>query len=465
MQEENSEIKIGFLDQLRRNKYWFIVSALFFLSAATIYVIYTPPKYKLTSKILLNDEQSTNDVIEDITSKYIVQKTINQLPLKVSYYHNDVPIPEDSLPVKFIVIKNNSVNSSGKFTVSVLDTQQYEIEQNDTISDFYFNKPVNYSSAKFIGVKGPFFSTKAKPFTLKLTPPDQLLEEYYDNLDAKFVGNDHKAIELSLTTTSLNNGKAFLDKLVKVYSGYQKIASATKKNVPANHRKYFEKVSQDLTALKLKAKKFKDEQVTFAEAKQALIKPSEDEKKAELNALNAIQRSAESSVNQSVLIPVNYHLTDSELEKLIARFNKLKLDKQRAFQGSQINTVAIGDINKQFGIVKQAILQRIMDNKNAINNTQSPAKKMEGISAAYSDSLSKINALIKSKQLTYDRLLQNNYKGGKTATENTKQMIVEKPVQDVVTYPKTAYVYLLALLIGLVLPLIAPYFKFRLTRE
>ena len=51
--------------------------------------------------------------------------------------------------------------------------------------DLPFDQPVKYYSfAKFTVVKGPAFKDKIKPVTVIFNQPDQLLEEYYNNLSA-----------------------------------------------------------------------------------------------------------------------------------------------------------------------------------------------------------------------------------------------------------------------------------------
>src|SRR5260221_6766505 len=175
MLERNEPEKSGVINQYLQNKYWFIGSAVFFICLASVYLIFTPNKYKVTTSIVLNNKQFPEDAIEDIKSKYIIEKTINQLPPIVSYYHKGflkkVEVNQDSLPVKFLLLKNNTSNSSTQFTVKALNDQQYEIEQNDTLTDFFFNRFVNFESMKFIGVKGPSFKKENQPILIKFHSP------------------------------------------------------------------------------------------------------------------------------------------------------------------------------------------------------------------------------------------------------------------------------------------------------
>jgi LPS O-antigen subunit length determinant protein (WzzB/FepE family) len=125
MLEKNEPEKSGVIKQYLQNKYWFIGSALFFLCVASVYLIFTPNTYKVKTSIVLNNKQFPEGAIEDIKSKYIIQKTINQLPPMVNYYHKrflkKIEINEDSLPFKFLLLKNNASNSSTQFTIKAFN--------------------------------------------------------------------------------------------------------------------------------------------------------------------------------------------------------------------------------------------------------------------------------------------------------------------------------------------------------
>jgi len=210
------------INKYLRNRYWFAGSVLFFLLAASAYLLFSPSSYKITARAVLNGKQYPEEAIEDIRSKLFIRKAIDQLPM-VRYYHSDLfkqtEINKDSLPFKLVFSKYRAVDSSAQAVITILNDRQYEINENNVLMDVTFDKAVNcYSFAKFTVVKGPAFSVKTKPVTLVFNQPDQLLEEYYNNLDVNFAGNDHKTIVLSLATPSLRNGKDFLNKLVEVYN-------------------------------------------------------------------------------------------------------------------------------------------------------------------------------------------------------------------------------------------------------
>ncbi len=350
MLKRNAQGQFSIINRIMSNKYWFVGSALSFLMAASVYLIFAPATYKITTRVVLNNNQSPEEVINNIKSKVLVQKVINQLPLLISYYYKgrskETEIPQDSLPIKFIFSKKPADDSSAKIKVTVVDNRQYKILEDKTYMPFFFNQRVDfYSFAKFKVIKGPAFNTHIKPVILKINNANELLEEYYGNLDAEFVDDNHKIIELSLITSSLKKGKNFLDKLVEVYNISYNIANVPGK-IRINRSGNIQEISDELTILKAKAEMFKD----------------------------------------------------------------------------QKTSANVGVTN---------------------------------------DSLSKINSLIKYKQLEYSNLLKKKIEPIGTVTTTPIETLIEKSDGDVITYPKSGYVYLFALLIGLALPLAIPYFKLR----
>jgi len=359
MLKRNYDGQLNIINRYIDNKYWFICSALFFLTAASVYLIFAPT-YKVTTRIVVNSNQNPEGVIENIKSKVLLQKVIDQLPLQVSYYYKEhskeAEIPRDSLPIKFVFFKKPADDSSAEIKVTIVDNRQYKILEDKTYMPFFFNQYVDfYSFAKFKVIKGPAFNTHIKSVILRINNANELLEDYYKNLDAKFVGDDHNVIELSLTTNSLKKGKSFLDKLVEVYNMPYNISKVPYNisKVPRitgneSHNKPMREISDELTILKAKAEMYNNQQATF------------------------------------------------------------------------------------------------------------PGLK---------DSISKINNLIKSKQLEYNNLLRNKVEKTKAVATEPAATVIEKSGEYVITYPKTWYVYLFALLAGLTLPLVIPYFKLRVNLD
>ena len=255
----------GNLDLIKmhlRNKLWFISSVLFFLLTATVYLIFTPNRYKVQTKILVNNNSLTAEsVADDINSKNLVQQTIDNLPFQVSYYQSGTfkrtELYGDSLPIRFIFPKTTSVDSTAEVKVNLLSNQVFEIERNKTRMDFYFDKPVNYSFAAFKGVKGPSFSTNRDPIFLKFNDPDELLEYYYANLTIKPV--DSKYLQLSIVTSIPQKGIDFLNKLVEFYNKENTIKTSVNTLAGVNISDRMQMLKARLTALKFEVKKFKDQ--------------------------------------------------------------------------------------------------------------------------------------------------------------------------------------------------------------
>jgi hypothetical protein len=463
MSERNTHWRDSITGLYLDNKYWFIGSTIFFLLAASVYLIFTPVTYKVTTRIVLKTNEDPEEIIKSVKSMVLLQKVINQLPLQVVYYQQkaaeETEIPGNSLPVKVVFYNNPIVSSSAELKIYIVNTLEYKILKDRVFMYFLFDEPVNYYSfAKFKIVKGPGFNTNINPSVVRIYSPDHLLQEYRKNLDAKFIGGNN--IELSLTANSLKQGRNFLDKLVEVYNTSNNIENAQNMQGKMNPES-IQKVRGELALLKSKSANFKTQKVVLLNNKEpsAGNKTLKEKNKKFLNVLNAIEPYAKNNTNQFVLIPYGDEVVDRELQKLISQFNSAQLEKQHELQEPQVDNLKVGVLNTRLLTIKQSIIERIETNKNEISGVQQ--SPLNTTLAAINDSIIKLKDLISSKQQAYDDLVNIKVNKVEAVSAKPKETIIEKSSEHVITYPKIGYVYLFALLIGMILPLIIPYFKLR----
>jgi len=468
MTERNSHEDLSITDMHSRNRYWFIVLPVLFLGITLIYLAFTPGKYNVSSKIAFTNNSLTIDAIK---SKDLVQKTLNQLPFQVSYYHKGFfkrsEVYGDFLPLKLTFSKTNAVDSATEVTAKVMDGQSYEINYKDTITTFAFNEAVSYPFAKFTGVKGDPFPDDADPLIVRFNDPNKLLEEYYGNLAVKPLNGDDKSAEISILASTPEKGVDFLNKLIAISNAHTSNTSAPAPiAVAATDNKIgLQKIGNNIAALKARVKFFQSKEIELSakelhrsSVQTTVKKPST----LQLKVLDAIQPYAKSSVNQFVQIPDSYQVEDKGLEKLIGQFNKTEMDKQRTLQDSQANRNKIIDLNKQIASLKISILQKIDDNRSGAKVPKAlPATTSTLTSSKFHDSITNINAQLASQQKAYDALL-NSRPVNNTAPVISKNRItvIEKPGDNISDYPNTALVYLFAVLAGLIIPLSFPYFKY-----
>lgn len=463
MTENNSHKGLSFIDLHSRNKYWFIVLPILCLFAAFCYVILTPARYKVSSKIVLTDPGLSTG---DIGSKALVQQTLGQLPFQVNYYHRGflkkTELSGDSLPIKFTLERLASIDTTMEVTAKILDDQLYQIRQHDTIIDFFFNKPVSeYSFAKFKGIKGPAFNKDAEPVIVRFNDPDELLEEYYNNFSVKIMDDDRTAV-LSIVASSPEKGVDFLNKLIALSDRAGEIAPRYA-NINAKPDSSLNKIRSAIVALRAKAGQLKTRE-SLLEHRAAVTaeRPADKQPaKLQLQVLDAIWPYAGKPVSQFVQIPDSYHVENNELAKLIGQFNKTELDKQRDLQDSQANHAKIMAFNKQIVFLKASILQEINVYKNKINVRPAlPANEAVSINhRLVRDSIYAINAQLHAKQIAYESLLKTVRSNHLQTAAKSRLTIIEKPGGNIIEYPRTGLIYLLALLTGLMVPLSFPYLK------
>lgn len=463
------------------NRYWFMASAFIFLLSAFIYLATATDKYKVTGKVTITDNSPAGSVADNIKSRTVVQKVIDQLPLQVSYFHKSTSgnseIFGDSLPVKIVFNKVNAVDSSAELSLKILDNQQFELRQNDTITQYYFDKPVKYPFATFKGVKGPAFATSAGPITLKFKESDELVEEYYNSLSANTSGD--KDVGLSIITTNPQKGIAFLNKLIDVYNA-SSVNHTTAANIPDIHIVKDDKqaaiqIKDRIYALRSEVveleKQKKQAAIVSNKLKANSSKLSKTERDLQLKTLDVIQPYVRNSVNQFVQIPYGSEIDNKELSGLVSKFNQVELDKQQDLRDSQANKARIIDFNKQIANLKINISEKITDVKDQIKGIpKKPASSGTSVAQVTSlpDSITKKNVQLKAAMGEYAALSQNKtvqpqsaaISSGVVSTDKPKLTIVEKPGEQIISYPQPWLVYLLALLAALIVPVALSFLKY-----
>ncbi|MBN1185883.1 MAG: polysaccharide biosynthesis tyrosine autokinase [Bacteroidales bacterium] len=245
------------------NWYYFVMGLAIAIVAAYFYNKYTIPVYRVTTKILIEEENnakipgvdntmlegfrlgSGNRNIENqitiLSSRTLLRKTLSELPFdidcykkglfkKVSYYPLDpirlVPGEEGILPydIEFIF----QYYEGNVFNLSTNPRSEIKL---DTFMSF--GQIVSTSRGSFTILPYPemedVYKSKLKIF-FKFNDQRTLLENYRGRLIVQEMSKDGTIIEISLKGTNKVKDKIFLDKLIEVYM----TSNLEKKNHEAN---------------------------------------------------------------------------------------------------------------------------------------------------------------------------------------------------------------------------------------
>lgn len=406
-----------------QKRYIFYTSVVFFVLLAFIYLNTSQVKYKVSFVIRLNNSnQSAESVAQDLKSKILVQKAINQLPFQVNYYKENSPekeIYKDSLPVKLILNNQEEGAYTNKLIIKSLSSHSFSIEHEDTIQFYEINEHVNRYYGKFRVVRGPAFTPHFQTVIVKLNGPFDLVEDYYNNLVIRS-DKDNKAISLSVLVNNAQKGKDFLYKLLELYSADHSASTFNKK---ANYGDSIKSLTQKLELLQ-------------AGTKKSPILAGPKLSSQQLNTLKVIKPYLQKPVNQFVQVPYTEEVQSQDLRDDLDGYNKMQLEKQRLLGQAKPDDLEVSNIDKRISTLKAIVLSsihRLQHNEQVPDNE--PDKAAEKRLQA---------AILKYQRAQNDEIIN---------TGNIK--IIEKPEDNMKEITPNAFlVYAMAVLLGLLIPML-----------
>jgi hypothetical protein len=187
-----------------------------FLIIAYSYTDSTYPQYRVTAKIALKNA-AAESAINDIRSKYLVQKAISELPFQASYYDAESPTTEvfgDALPVHLVFDRHYQNRSEKWLRLDVTSEDFVTLTDGDTTAYFEFNNPVNASYGKFKVVHGAVNKYLQASYVIRLEDPARLLDQYYNDLQ---LNADDNTLTVSILSGNAKKGADLINKLLQLY--------------------------------------------------------------------------------------------------------------------------------------------------------------------------------------------------------------------------------------------------------
>ena len=202
------------------NRFGLYLSVPAFLMIAYAYTSSVYPQYRVTAKIALKNA-TAESAIDDIKSKYMVQRALNDLPFQASYYDAESPKTEiygDSLYARLVFPGHHYGDAETWLRLEVQGANSVILANGDTAAYYEFNKPVNESYGKFKILHNPGAEYQQAAYIVRVENPVRLLEQYYNSLRVKTTGADN-AITVSVLSGDPKKGADFINKLLHLYNG------------------------------------------------------------------------------------------------------------------------------------------------------------------------------------------------------------------------------------------------------
>lgn len=489
---------------------WFVVSIIICIACAWGYLRLTTPIYNITATVLIKDEKkggganmsselekmgldgfvsSSNNVdneIEVLRSKSLAREVVNNLGLFVTYMDED-EFPSKELyhtsPVLVSLTHQEADKLPGRMEINMILQPTGALGVQITVGEKEYRKQFDKLPAVFPTDEGTvaFFAnndtlsavrpeniTKERHITAFINRPFSVSKGYVNSLSIAPTSKTTSVVVISLENTNTRRGRDYINKLLEMYNIN---ANNDKNEVAQKTAEFIDErigiISKELGSTEQDLENFKRSAgITdlSSEAQIALTGNAEYEKKrvenqTQINLVMDLQRYMKG--NEYEVLLSNIGLQDAASAGAIDRYNQMLVERKRLLRTSTENNPTIINLDtsiramrtnvqatldatlKGLQITKEDLAREASRYSRRINDA--PTQERQFVSIARQQEI---------KSGLYLMLLQKREENAITlaATANNAKIIDEALADDNPISPKKTIVYLVALVLGVGLP-------------
>ena len=495
---------------------WFVGAVIACLIAAWVYLYMSTPVYNISATVLIKDDkkggsagmlsgleslgldgmisssQNIDNEIEVLHSKTIAKEVVENLGLYISYMDED-EFPSRNMyktsPVQVSLTPQEADLLEKPMIVEMALQPQGSMDVNVKIGDDEYQKHFEKLPAVFPTDRGTlaFFLTSdsissskrtleettgsekiTRNITATINNPLAVAKAYCKNMTIEPTSKTTSVAVISLKNSNVQRGKDFINKLLEMYN----INTNNDKNEVAQKTAEFINerigiISKELGSTEKDLESFKrGAGITdlTSDAQIALTGSAEYEKKrvenqTQINLLQDLQKYMQNEGYE--VLPSNIGLQDLNLATAINRYNDVLVERKRLLRTSTENNPTIINLDTSIGAMKENVqvsLDRVLRglfitkadldreaSRYSRRISEAPGQEREFVSIARQQEI---------KAGLYLMLLQKREENAITlaATANNAKIIDDAIADDAPVSPKGKMIYLIALVLGVGIP-------------
>ena len=491
------------LSRILANWYWIALSVLVCLACANLYVRYKTPNYKISARVLVNDEKkgaglsgggdllgdlggllgtksTVDNEAEILKTRYLMEQVVKDMNLNITYYRKGtlkkVELYESPYQVK-VVAAADTIKATD-VEVSFLNNNQVAVSADgiDTLValDRSFTIP-------FVGVvqiiKGSAVPVLEEKYAFNIMSVDSKVIALMDAITVEVKNKQVTIIDLSLTHAIPKKGEDILSKLIEKYvqanlTDKNEVADSTVKFIQ-NRLAY---IGGELGGLEGNIQNFKQENnlADMTEQSKLLVQTTgqyvNDLGKIEtqISILKSLQDYLKDEGKNKRVLPSSLIPADLVFNGAVEKYNSLTLERARRLIGVTEANPGIQLMDKEIANARADIesnisttLDGFLITRNRINGQM---KKAEGQVRNVPKVERNYLNLARQQQIKQELYIFLMQKSEETAISKTSNIAnsktIDPPKSEVKPFsPKRMVVYLFGLVAGLVIPLGLMYVK------
>ncbi|MDI5895606.1 GumC family protein [Flavobacterium algoritolerans] len=492
---------------------WFVLGIFISLLTAYVYLRYSTPQYQASTTILVKDEKkggmlselsafsdmgigggiknNLDNEIEILKSRSLIESTIKKMnlnialivegkiistelfksaPILVSFTDHKPGFFENKMAFEFKGVTPTTfklVDSSEGRNI-VLEKKEV-FKYGETIRTKYGTLVINK-----LGDAMGAFHVNGTPIAILITPLKNVVQSFKNRLKVNPLSKTSSVVEVSIVDPVLEKAEDFLDNLVL---NYNQDAVADKNFISENTSLFINNrlalITDELDGVEQNVQNFKTtNRLTDieTEAKLFIEGSSEYDKKVvetdiQLNVISSMLDFMRKS-KKSDLLPTNIITGEGDASELVNSYNQLVLDRNRILKSATEANPSVIKIDEQLSALKSNVATSLMRMQSSLNIQKRDLNSQEGL---LNSKIGKIPVQErqfrviarqqKVKEELYLYLLQKREETAisLSATEPNARVIDASEGSKIPVAPKRSIIYLGALLLGILVPLVIIY--------
>jgi len=481
---------------------WFLLSIGLGLFISFSYLRYSTPKYLITARLLVNDDKkgglvgqgdvladmggllgvksSIDNEVEILKTRDLIEKVVRDMKLNIKYYKKGSikSIELYKSPFEVTILKQADTIKTGDFILKPLKNGKILLTAEDTKLTTEYDKPITLDHIGVIQIhNNEPLKEDGTDYEFVIKSIDAASAELLSSLTVLATNTKVTIIDLTLSHVIPKKGEDILNKLIEKYvqsniDDKNMIADSTIKFI---HNR-LSIISNELGDLEGNIQGFKEKNnlADMSEQSKTLIQNTtqyvNDLSKIEtqLSILSSLQEYLKDDSRNKRVLPSAVFASDAVFNGLIERYNSLLIERDKRLLGETVTNPKIVNLDNQIANLRADMLSNIENTQRTFRISRDGIRRQISSVENNLQQVPKIERnylnLARQQQIKQELYLFLMKKSEETSVSKTANLsnskTIDSPKSALKPFsPQRAYVMLVFVALGLILPVAVIYLK------